>query len=393
MKLLFYRWGSLSEPTIEEGLKMTEVSCRIFDMPCRDYHADAEFAEALTVLMSREKFDAVLSLDYFPIISMLCQINGIPYYSWVYDCPMNTMLSGTLVNDNNVLLCFDRAQTERMKNYGAPNAIHFPLWSDPVKANLVKEKLAKKSILTARSAGRISFVGNLYNDSKNRIRTALEEGKLTDYEKGFTEAIIEAQLLLYGVNVIKQSLTPSLTERISEVCSLGLGDKYIKDTSQLVADAIGMEVTARERINVLNVLADRGLPVDFYTTSSAEQIDGRVNILGPVDNEKELPLIYARDGINLNVTSKTIESGIPLRVLDILSCGGFCLTNYQPEIAEFFVDGEDLVMYTGMEDLAGKAEYYLCHDEERRRIAANGRKKVLGQWSIENRLKSIFEIK
>ena len=58
-----------------------------------------------------------------------------------------------------------------------------------------------------------------------------------------------------------------------------------------------------------------------------------------------------------------------MRVFDILSCKGFCLTNYQPEIAELFVDGKDLVMYTSMEDLMGKVIYYLNHEEERREIA------------------------
>lgn len=390
MKILFYRWGSLSDGTIEEGLKMTGVSYRTFDMSCRDYHADAEFAQAMTLLMAEEKFDAVLSLDYFPIISMLSQINGIPYYSWIYDCPMNTMLSGTLVNENNVFLCFDAAQTERMRGYGAKNAVHFPLWADSIKADFVRETIAKNPAATQRFDKRISFVGNLYNDSKNRIAKAMKDSALNDYERGFTEAIIEAQLILFGVNIIKQSLTPALTERIAEVCSLNLGDKYIKDVPQLAADAIGMEVSSRERVNVLNRLADAGLPVDFYTTSNTELISPYVSVKGAVDNEKELPLIYASDGINLNITSRTIESGIPLRVLDILSCGGFCLTNYQPEIAEFFADGEDLVMYTDMDDLVAKAEYYLSHDEERRTIADRGHAKVMSEWKIEDRLKAIL---
>ena len=97
-----------------------------------------------------------------------------------------------------------------------------------------------------------------------------------------------------------------------------------------------------------------------------------------------MPYIFHNSKINLNITSKTIESGIPLRVFDILSCGGFCLTNYQPEIARYFTDGEDLVMYSSMEDLVDKVAYYLEHDEEREQIARNGYEKLKGNHDLVN---------
>ena len=108
------------------------------------------------------------------------------------------------------------------------------------------------------------------------------------------------------------------------------------------------------------------------------------NNIGNKDYEKEMPYIFHNSKINLNITSKTIESGIPLRVFDILSCGGFCLTNYQPEIAQYFTDGEDLVMYSSMEDLVDKVAYYLEHDEEREQIARNGYEKLKGNHDLVN---------
>ena len=40
------------------------------------------------------------------------------------------------------------------------------------------------------------------------------------------------------------------------------------------------------------------------------------------------------------------------------------------------MDGEDLVMYSSMEDLVEKVAYYLEHDEEREQIAGNGYEKL-----------------
>ena len=92
------------------------------------------------------------------------------------------------------------------------------------------------------------------------------------------------------------------------------------------------------------------------------------------------------------MTSKTITSGIPQRIFDVLSCGGFCLTNYQPEVAEYFADGEELVMYTDMADLAEKVQYYLEHEEERKQIAKNGYRKVKEEFGLAERVEGMLKV-
>ena len=69
--------------------------------------------------------------------------------------------------------------------------------------------------------------------------------------------------------------------------------------------------------------------------------------------------------INLNITAKSIRSALPLRIFDILACGGFCLTNYQPELEDLFTVGEDLDCYVSEDDLLAKTEYYLSTVQQR----------------------------
>lgn len=219
----------------------------------------------------------------------------------------------------------------------------------------------------------ISFVGNLYSEKKNRLRNV----ELEEYSHGFVEGLIESQLKVYGYNFIREALLDDVVAEIVDKCQLQLSDMYYQDSMQMAADVVGMEVSARERERVLKVLGER-FDVDLYSGSKLPvSLQGlRIHEKGFADYGKEMPLIFHNSKINLNITSKTIESGIPLRVFDILSCGGFCMTNYQPEVAEYFVDGEDLVMYSSMEDLVSKVAYYLEHDEEREQIARNGYEKL-----------------
>ena len=105
-----------------------------------------------------------------------------------------------------------------------------------------------------------------------------------------------------------------------------------------------------------------------------------------------MPLVFTGSRINLNITLRSIHSGIPLRVLDIMACGGFVLTNWQPEIEEYFADGEEIVMFRSLEECMSKIDYYLTHEEERKQIARNGQKKVREAFSYQIGLAKLFGI-
>lgn len=58
---------------------------------------------------------------------------------------------------------------------------------------------------------------------------------------------------------------------------------------------------------------------------------------------------------------------------------------------EYFGIGEDLEAYSGMEELAGKCDYYLKHEDERKQISLNGYRKVCEQHTCPHRMKTMPE--
>ena len=76
--------------------------------------------------------------------------------------------------------------------------------------------------------------------------------------------------------------------------------------------------------------------------------------------------------------------------MDILAAGGFLITNYQEEIAEYFVDGQDLVIAYTPEDMIEKTAYYLEHEDERKAIAEHGQKTVLETFAYTSLLPQIL---
>jgi spore maturation protein CgeB len=352
----------------------------------KNYHADAAFAQELISTIHAKKVDAVFSYDYFPMLSMICEINQLPYFSWIYDCPMYTLMSKTLSNPCNYIFCFDRLYTQYLQELGAMHCFHYPLAECILEDKTGGKDLKCQSIEDEKQVD-ISFVGNLYNDTKNRLRKA----ELSSYAAGYVEGLISAQLLVYGYNFVRDSMPEDIVKEIIQACDLTLGQEYIQDEGRLAADAVGMEISAREREMVLRRLGEH-FPVELYTGSKLPPSlqTETIHTHGYADYETEVPHIFSSSKININITSKTIESGIPQRVFDILSCGGFCMTNYQPEIAEYFSDGEELVMYTSMEDLLLKTEYYLTHEEERVQIARSGCRKVKEHFALAPRVAEMF---
>lgn len=386
-KIVYYRWGAVNDSLFKQALAKTGIPYIEYSRKMEDYHADSAFSLEFVRLLHTSDVKAVFSYDYFPLLSMLCEINHIPYISWIYDCPMRTLQSETIKSPANYIFCFDAIETERLKKRGAVNCYHFPLAGDSSMLVQVKKSEQEDTSLKRRFSSDISFVGSLYNEEKNRVRNAVFD----EYTVGYLEGLIQAQLQIYGYNFIKESLSDAIVEELVRECKLQLGDMYQKDDIGMAADAIGMEVSARERENVLDILSNH-FSVRLYTGSQLPASLNKQNlqVAGYVDYEKEMPHIFHNSKVNLNITSRTIESGIPLRVFDILSCGGFCLTNYQPEVAELFEDGRDLVMYSDMKDLVRKVDYYLTHEEERQQIAQNGYHKIKEQYDLPNVLKELF---
>ena len=404
-KVLVYKWGSVSEPLFCKALQQNNAEYIEFSMEIKNYHADAGFAQAFLQVLHAGGIEAVFSYDYFPLISMICEMNHIPYLCWIYDCPQYTLLSQTLSNSCNYIFCFDRIYAGQLVGMGAKNCFHYPLagditWLEKAEKMSEGKELRKQSEQNENvetgvvSSGLnydcdISFVGNLYNGEKNRFRQV----EFSSYVAGVAEGILQAQLLVYGTNFIAQAMPDEMVEEMKQKCNLSLGAEYKADVRQLAADVLGMEVSARERELVLKTIGEK-YKVRLYTGSELpEGLAGKnIEVFGYADYQREVPLIFYNSKINLNITSKTITSGIPQRIFDVLSCGGFCLTNYQPEIAECFGDGEELVMYTDMADLLAKVEYYLSHDEERKQIAESGRRKIEAEYCLTKRVKEMLTV-
>lgn len=370
--ILIYRWGYDSEPAAVSNLTALGCHCVEFREPFTDSHMDTVFMMHVMDCMQKESIQMVFSWNYVPLLANACEIMKIPYASWICNLSDYLLLSKTILHPCNYLFCFDRVYSESLADRGCTHVYHYPL---AVAVDAFEEEIQCESQAWDGHAAEISLLGGPDND-----RESLSEMEgLSEYAAGYIAGIEEAQIRVYGYNFVEKMLDEAVARDIQQKAGIELGDLFFDDPRGVAAELVNREITRKEYLRVTERLTGR-YRLNVYTDSQYQ------------DNVGKMPLIMNRSRINLVITPKAVQSGIPQRVLDILACGGFCLTNYQPEIAEIFEDGVELVMYTDMEDMAQKVDWYLNNEEERAAIARAGCVKVREQFSMRASLARILEI-
>jgi len=387
MKILIYRYGSICEPDVIHafqslGLTVIEEKTEITNKRL----SSADRLLLVESFLKTEQLLFVFSINFYPVLAEICHIYKTRYLCWTVDSPVPELFSKSICHETNHIFLFDRAQHQYFAPYNPEHIHYLPLASCTQRFDKVTASVNKADRHTYSSD--ISFVGSLYNE-KNPVRRL--KG-LPDYAKGYIDALVESSLKIYGYNLIENAVSEELA-RMVKACAADFfesaetvtsPDRYVTAHSY-----IGMQAAETERIRTLNTLA-RYFNVDLFTRSDTRKLQN-VHVHGGVESLTEMPKIFHLSKINLNMTIKPIQTGLPLRIFDILGCGGFLMTNYQAELQEYFEIGGDLEAYSSMEELADKCDYYLTHEDERKQIALNGYRKVCGQHTYLHRMKAMLE--
>lgn len=78
------------------------------------------------------------------------------------------------------------------------------------------------------------------------------------------------------------------------------------------------------------------------------------------------------------------------RVFEVPASGGFLLTNYIPQLEEFYKVGEEIAAYKNLEEMRELLQYYLSHDEERQKMAEQGFRRARAEHTYLSRMKRLL---
>lgn len=426
MHILMYRWKAYNYRDIEQTFLLLGYTVDNIEQELGSYDVSPEFERVIEEKIRGTHYDMVFTVNYFPLISNVCERTGVKYVSWTCDNPLISMYHESVFHDCNYIFTFDKTNYLEFRGMGVKHIWYLPLAVDTERmdallgvpeevrtagaahegmktAGTVPEEIGTAESVPAEigKAGRrkaaqdpemqkyrgdVAFVGSLYErNSYDKIKNRLPE-----YLRGYFDAVMEAQLNISGANIVEPMLTTNILEQLQEYFQLEKSDGSFSDLGLIFQTTVlGFKIAEIERRRALIELS-KHYKVNVYSNSDVSDLL-RIQYCGSVDYWSEMPKVFRMSKINLNFTIPNIKSGIPLRIWDVLGCGGFLLTNYQAEIPYYFNEGEDLVCFDGLEDLCEKVGYYLEHEEERKRIAWNGYRKVREKHSYIERIHTILD--
>ncbi|MDE6568635.1 MAG: glycosyltransferase [Lachnospiraceae bacterium] len=383
-RILLYDWGSNSQSDLQDALNVIDCNIEVYvcDLKWKSYDEDPQFTERFEEILKKEKINLCFSFNFFPLIARICAEHNLLYVSWVYDCPHNTLYSDTLKLNTNLIFTIDRLQMERFREKGVSQIYHMPLAVNVGRLDAMRAQVSQEALQKNFSA-EISFVGSLYEDNFYR-----QISYLPPHLKGYLDGICRAQMQLYGIDLLEDVADDALLSQLQKHVVLSVDPGYSMTYWESFCDNfLRKNISGLERVEAIGRLAERYQTV-LYSDSYME--NENVIQRGRVNYRNQMPLVFMASALNLNLSIRSIRSGIPLRCMDIMGAGGVLFSNMQPELMEYFEEGIEWIGFGSMDELMDKAEFYLEREDLRQQIAYAGYQKVKAEYTYQHALQKIF---
>ena len=384
-RILFIEWASFGTPFVVQSFKQLGYEIEKINLPREniDTRNDVTYAEQLVYQILGKDYACVFSFNYFPVVAIACKACKVPYVSWTYDSPFIQLYSKTLAFETNFVFVFDSYTVRELQAMGYQNVRYLPM-AAPQDFYI---EMLKKSYHKSAYQADVAFVGSLYSEDFHNPFRKMKE--LTGYYKGMIDGLVKAQKNIYGYNFLQEVLIDNqdLVEKIFDICPVSVSADGLETIEWVYANYyLSRQVTALDRQTLLEQMAKQ-LDVTIYTPEKS--IIPNAKSRGKVDYYDEAPYVYHNSKINLNITLRSIQTGIPLRAFDIMGCGGLLLSNYQEDFFEYFEPDEDFLMYGSYEEAIDKSSFYIKNEAEHDRIARNGMNKVMAEHTYLHRVREM----
>lgn len=134
----------------------------------------------------------------------------------------------------------------------------------------------------------------------------------------------------------------------------------------------GMTNCRAEFLNNLNV------PISYKTGLSYEDVFN----------------LFTTSKINLNLTINDNDTNkqpqMKLRIFEVVSTNGFLLTQYTPDLEQFFELEKEIITFKTVEEARDKINFYLTNDTARSKIARAGYLRYIKEHTSKNRLSKLI---
>ena len=326
----------------------------------------------------------VMTVNTNPALSELCDRLGRPLIVWEVDPSLDRRPERVNANRSTRVFTNRKAALAGLQDAGYASVAYLPLAASqvdrhPVPLDELEERYRSQvcfvgaSLAEGARASRRKFL-HLYAS----WRCAPEENL-----EGFETHLDQVLAIQHADDVYR---IPELAEEhYADFLDAARRSHTRQDPVQWLAEI----AAAGKRWETITALGRQGITV-WGDEGWADVHEHGGVYRGRAHPGAEINRIYSGGLINLDVNRMYQIDVVPLRVFEVLACGGFLLTEHCDPVADMFEVGRDLETYRSRVELVEKVEYFLAHPDEAGAIDAHGRETFLREHTLRNRVERML---
>lgn len=329
--------------------------------------------------------DYIFSINLSEKVTEVSQALSIPYVSWTVDTPAYSLYDNLLENKNLIAFIYDYHIAHEFIEKDLKNIFYMPVAANVKRLDSIDIDLND----LGKYSCDVSFLGStdITNEFNKHIYNFLSEETHLKIKE-----IFKNQLLNGDKYIIEKLIDEDLINRIEKDTQYNVIPQAYITKKQKLAFLLGRKFNEVERINMVKDLS-KIFNFHVYGDEQWSKLGyDYVQYKGYAEHFYEMPKVFKFSKVNINYTRIYVDSGLPMRVFDVLGSKGFLATNRKEDIDKYFINGKDLVIYRDTKDLIEIIKYYLNNEKERQEIILNGYEKVKNDHNYEKRLKEIMNI-
>ncbi|MEM9800336.1 MAG: glycosyltransferase [Planctomycetota bacterium] len=339
--------------------------------------------------LERLRPESVVTVNYDSEVAAACHELDVPLVAWEIDPTTDRTPRPPAGEETFSIFTLRERNVEVLREAGFRSVHYLPLGVDVKK----RRPMDLSSDELERYGAPVTFVGSSMLARARRFRRLFLQlyasfdccGDEHFHEtEERLEAVLAAERADYSVYQTAELLEDSFGDFLAAAQRSGTPDDPKKWVAEIVA--------SQKRIAYVSALADDGVHVwgDEDWREVGANAPG-LSYMGQAAFGHELTLVYNGAGINVDVNRIYQPDVVPIRVFDVLACGGFMLAENSKALMELFEVGVELESYRTLGELEDKVAHYREHPEEAREIARRGHAAVRERHTMRSRVKRLLE--
>jgi len=345
-------------------------------------------AEEIALALRRLRPQRLVMLNYSRVAAEVCEAERVPLVVWEIDPSTDRTPEVVGAAQRVRFFTYRQKHVALYRAAGFPVVEHLPPGSNVARRHPVELTEEQR----AWFGSKVCFVGSSmagparkYRKLFLQLHASYDSVGLETFEQ--TEARLDEILALERVDYSVSRVIDLVEERFADFLAAARRSRTRDDPVKWVAEIAASE----KRMHYVNALGRFGIRVwGDREWDRVETMGGGARYLGTAGHGCELTLVYNGANIHVDINRSYQTDVVPIRVFDVLACGGFLIAEHSAELASLFAIGKELESYHTLDELEQKVEYYLAHPDEARAIAARGLEAVRTRHTVQHRVRTLL---